>query len=75
VTIATLICLEALLVVAVLATVFIEGRQAWHDRAERAHLDYEVRRAERQLHGMASRAFESMLDAARRSGGPGSRSA
>jgi len=37
----------------------------WEARADRARIDSEVRRAERRLHGLASQAFASMLEATR----------
>lgn len=37
----------------------------WEERADRARVDAEVRRAERRLHGLASQAFASMLEATR----------
>ena len=58
-----------LLALAVTACLVVLIRRAvdrrWAVRAERARVDMEVRRAERQLHGLASRAFSSMLEATR----------
>jgi hypothetical protein len=64
-----------LLVVAVVACLAILAWAAacrrWEVRAERARIDTEVRRAERRLHGLASQAFASMLEATRGHSGDG----
>lgn len=54
-----------LLLASVANVIWAAANQRWEARAERARVDTEVRRAERQLHGLASRAFASMLDVAR----------
>ncbi len=64
-----------ILLVAVIACLavlaWVAACRRWEARAERAGLDAEVRRAERRLHGLASQAFASMLEATRRNPGEG----
>ena len=63
------------LLVAVLALVAVvawrEACRRWEQRAERARIDADVRRAEHRLHGMARNAFGTMLEAARQHRDPG----
>lgn len=56
----TVVVVLALLAVLVLAVYLGDGTDA-----ESARVEMEVRRAERRLHDLASRSFESMLDEAR----------
>jgi len=61
-----LLGLLALALVASLAlAVLVVARQRWESRAEETRIDREVRRAEHQLHDVATRAFGAMLDVAR----------
>jgi len=53
--------LVASLVLAVLAV----ANERWESRAEETRIDREVRRAEQQLHVLATQAFGTMLDVAR----------
>jgi hypothetical protein len=63
-------CLLGLLtltaVLAVVATVRLVLKSRWHRQLERMQLKREMRQAELRLHGLTRRAFEAMLDAARR---------
>ncbi len=54
-----------LLVITLAIGLWVAASERWQARAERAHLDREVRRAEHRLHHLASNAFGSMLEAAR----------
>ncbi|MGO9198021.1 MAG: hypothetical protein ACLQK4_12955 [Acidimicrobiales bacterium] len=48
----------------------LQGRSTYHQyRAEQANLERQKRWAERRLHDVSSKAFESMLDAARQASG------
>jgi hypothetical protein len=50
--------------------VVLQGRSAYNQyRSEQAHLERSKRWAERRLHDLSSKAFESMLDAARQAPG------
>jgi hypothetical protein len=58
-----LLGLLVLVLVVTLAIAFwVAVSQRWQVRAERSRMDLEVRRAERQLHDLASQAFASMID-------------
>jgi len=57
--------LSVIVVLALLAVVVLASYIGDDGEAERARIEMEVRRAERRLHDLASRSFESMLDEAR----------
>jgi uncharacterized membrane protein YciS (DUF1049 family) len=61
-----LVGLLALALVASLAlAVVVVANEHWESRAEETRIDREVRRAEHQLHVLATQAFGAMLDVAR----------
>ena len=47
----------------------IADQDRWEERAEKARIDHEVRRAERRLRTLTSHAFWSMMEATRRQTG------
>jgi hypothetical protein len=53
------------LISGLLIALWVAADERWQARAEEAHLDREVCRAEHRLHRVASNAFGSMLEAAR----------
>jgi uncharacterized membrane protein YciS (DUF1049 family) len=53
------------LVVTLPIGMWVAARERWQQRVERAYVDRQVRRAERQLHGMATQAMSNMLGVAR----------
>ena len=65
--------LIVLLILVLLATLVVVLRMTanrrWEARAEEVRIDREVRRAEHQLHNLATQAFAAMLDSARSSQG------
>lgn len=63
-----LVITEGVLSALLVGSLVVDAMQLWKERAQRAEVEFQVRRAERQLHSMASQAFESMLDAARSRG-------
>jgi hypothetical protein len=58
-----LLAVSVLVSLAILA--WLAACRRWEARADRARIDTEVRCAERRLHGLASQAFASMLEATR----------
>jgi len=62
--------LLALTALGVLSLVAVQGRSAYQEyRAEKAKIERQKRWAERRLHDVSSKAFESMLDTARQGSG------
>jgi hypothetical protein len=60
-----IIALTVALVLALMAVILLTPEMAGADQREQARLEADVRRAERQLHDMASQSFEAMLIEAR----------
>lgn len=66
--IAFLVTLLLASAIALFCLVVLEGRDVYlHHRSERVRIERQKRVAERRLHDISSRAFESMLDEARQS--------
>jgi hypothetical protein len=61
-------------VITMAALLRVAANRRWEARAEEVRIDREVRRAEHQLHNLATRAFAAMLDSARSSHGNTDRS-
>ena len=59
------IVLAIVALAAVLAVIVVASMLANETEAEAARIEFEVRRAERRLHEVASDAFQGMLDEAR----------